>query len=202
MSRYVYYQPNKKDLKDKYGDCQIRALSKALGLSWLETYDLTDPICRELQSYTIFGCELNKVKEAMARLGFTYTGVSNKRGTKRPTVESFARTHKEGTFIVTVAHHVVAVVDGKYFDTWDSGRCSLYGYYELIGEPEKPEGDYEYRVRAYFNSDSYGPRSYKRKVVSTEEDAKRLLEEALEYYASYKYLDRVVIEKRRVEGWA
>ena len=27
---YKYYQPNKKDLKDKYGDCTIRALSKAL----------------------------------------------------------------------------------------------------------------------------------------------------------------------------
>ena len=30
MKRYVYYQPNKKDLKDKVGDCQIRALSKWL----------------------------------------------------------------------------------------------------------------------------------------------------------------------------
>lgn len=31
--RYVYYQPNDKDLKDKYGDCQVRALSKALDIS-------------------------------------------------------------------------------------------------------------------------------------------------------------------------
>ena len=36
--RYVYYQPNKKDIKDKTGDCQVRALSKALGISWLDTY--------------------------------------------------------------------------------------------------------------------------------------------------------------------
>jgi len=27
--RWQYYQPNKKDLKDKYGDCVIRAFSKA-----------------------------------------------------------------------------------------------------------------------------------------------------------------------------
>lgn len=26
---YKYYQPNSKDLKDKYGDCVIRALTKA-----------------------------------------------------------------------------------------------------------------------------------------------------------------------------
>ena len=33
MKRYVYYQPNKKDLKDKVGDCQIRALSKTLEMA-------------------------------------------------------------------------------------------------------------------------------------------------------------------------
>lgn len=129
--RFVYFQPNKKDIKDKVGDCQIRALCKALGLTWLEAFDLTIPLCRELQTYTIFDGDPAKTREAMNNLGFTYTGVSNKKGTKRPTVDSFAKEHKTGTYIVKVAHHVVAVVDGKYYDTWDSGRCCLYGYYEL-----------------------------------------------------------------------
>ena len=128
--RYVYFQPNKKDLKDKVGDCQIRAFCKALGLTWLEAFDLTIPICRELQTYTIFDCDLSKTKAAMDTLGFTYTGVSNKSGSKRPTVDSFAKDHPTGTYIVKVARHVVAVVDGKYFDTWDSGDCSLYGWFE------------------------------------------------------------------------
>ena len=127
--RFVYYQPNKKDIKDKVGDCQVRALSKALGLTWVEAFDITIPICRELQTYTIFDGEHGMTVEAMDRLGFDYDGVSNKRGSKRPTVDSFARDHKQGTYIVKVAHHVVAVVDGKYYDTWDSGDRSLYGYY-------------------------------------------------------------------------
>lgn len=127
--RFVYYQPNKKDLKDKVGDCQVRALSKVLGLSWVEAFDITIPICRELQTYTFFDCDQEKTKEAMSRLGFDYTGVSNKKGTKRPTVDSFAKDHPHGTFIVKVARHVVAVVNGKYYDTWDSGDRSLYGYY-------------------------------------------------------------------------
>lgn len=131
MSRYQYYQPNKKDLKDKVGDCQIRALSKALGLSWLETFDLITPICREQQVMAIFSCDLEKTKEAMSRLGFTYQGVSNKKGSKRPTVSTFAKTHPKGVYIANVAHHEVAVVDGKYFDTWDSGECCLYGWFEL-----------------------------------------------------------------------
>ena len=130
--RYQYFQPNKKDLKDKVGDCQIRALCKTLNLSWVEAFDLTIPICRELQTYTIFDCDLKKTKEAMRTFGFEYTGVSNKKGTKRPTVDSFAKDHPTGTFILSVAHHVVACVDGKYYDTWDSGHKSLYGYYQLI----------------------------------------------------------------------
>ena len=130
--RYIYYQPNDKDLKDQVGDCQIRALSKALNLSWLETFDLIIPICRSQQTTAIFSCELQKTKEAMEYLGFEYHGVSNKKGTTRPTVESFAKSHPKGRYVVTVSHHVVAVVDGQYFDTWNSGYKSLYGYYELI----------------------------------------------------------------------
>ena len=131
MKRYVYYQPNKKDLKDKVGDCQVRALSKALNISWLEAFDLTIPICRELQTYTFFDGDLAKTKEAMDQIGFNYQGISVRKGSKRPTVLSFAKTHPTGTYICKIAHHVVAVVDGQYFDTWDSGECSLYGYFEL-----------------------------------------------------------------------
>lgn len=131
IRRYRYYQPNEKDLKDQVGDCQVRALSKVLGLSWLETFDLTIPICRELQTYTIFACDLVKTKKAMDTLGFEYTGISTKKGTVRPTVDEFAKTHKQGKFILKVANHVVACVDGIYYDTWDCGYKSLYGYYTL-----------------------------------------------------------------------
>ena len=128
---YKYYQPNRKDLKDKTGDCQVRALSKVLNISWLEAFDLTIPICRELQTYTIFDCNLEKTKEAMSTLGFIYHTISNAKGSKRPTVKEFAKTHTTGKYICKVANHIVAVVDGIYYDTWDSGYKSLYGYYEL-----------------------------------------------------------------------
>lgn len=129
-ARYVYYQPNAKDLKDRYGDCTVRALSKALGLTWLEAFDLTIPYCRKEQVTNVFDCSLDVRKRIMSDLGFDYTGISNKRGTTRPTVSKFAKEHPSGTFICNVANHEVAVVDGKYYDTWDSGECSLYGYFE------------------------------------------------------------------------
>ncbi len=130
MKRWEYYQPNDLDLKDKYGDCTIRALSKAWGCSWIEAFDRMIPICRKYQTPNVFNLSNKDEIKAMSELGFKYYGVSNKKGTKRPTVDEFAKSHTSGTYILNVANHEVACVDGKYYDTWDSGRKSLYGYYE------------------------------------------------------------------------
>lgn len=125
---YKYYQPNNKDLKDDYGDCVIRALTKVTGKIWLEVFDELIPYARKMQ------CMPNGkpcYQEYLKEHGFEYTGISNKKGTKRPTVDRFAKDHKNGTYLLRVAHHVVAVVDGIYYDTWDSGMCCMYGYWQF-----------------------------------------------------------------------
>ena len=123
---YKYYQPNKKDIKDNIGDCVIRALTKATGKEWLEVFDELIPYARAMQA----PCISQQVYEAyLINHGYIYTGISNAKGTKRPTVASFAKSHKEGTFVLRVAHHVVTAQDGNYYDTWDSGEKSLYGYW-------------------------------------------------------------------------
>ena len=126
MKRYKYYQPNKKDLKDQYGDCVIRALTKVMDKEWLEVFDELVPIAREIQS--TLGMKI-VYETYLKNNGFEYVGISNKKGSKRPTVESFAKDNREGTYYLNVANHCVAVVDGVYYDTWDSGHKSLYGYW-------------------------------------------------------------------------
>ena len=125
--RFKYYQPNKKDLKDEYGDCVIRALTKATNKTWIEVFDELLPYARENQTMPN-----NKVcyEKYILNNNFEYHGISNKKGSKRPTVDSFTKEHKKGTYILRVAHHIVTVVDGLYYDTWDSGAKSLYGYWE------------------------------------------------------------------------
>ena len=123
---YQYYQPNAKDLKDKYGDCVIRALTKAMGKEWMQVFDELVPIAKEFQCMP--NCKPCYEKYLLNN-GFTYKGISNTKGTTRPTVESFAKEHRSGTYVLRVAHHLVTVQDGMYFDTWDSGRKSLYGYW-------------------------------------------------------------------------
>jgi hypothetical protein len=124
---FVYYQPNKKDLKDGYGDCAIRALTKALDKSWLEVYDILVKKGRELQCMPNGKPAYSAVLE---EYGFTYHGISNKKGTKRPTVKAFASSEHR-VCVLRVANHLVASSGGKFFDTWDSGDKSLYGYYLL-----------------------------------------------------------------------
>ena len=46
---YKYYQPNKKDIKDDYGDCTVRAISKALDLTWVDAFKIMIPYCIEYQ---------------------------------------------------------------------------------------------------------------------------------------------------------
>ncbi len=124
---YKYYQPNEMDLKDNYGDCAIRAFSKAENCSWLESYDEMYKLSREIQSP--MNCKYG-FEHIMKCKGYSYTGISNKKGTKRPTVDRFTKEHKEGTYVCVVANHYVTVKDGFYYDVWDSGECCLYGYWK------------------------------------------------------------------------
>lgn len=128
-TRYKYYQPNKKDIKDNYGDCVIRALTKAMEKDWLTVFEQLIPYAREKQ------CMPNgkpAYEEYLKDNDFVYKGISNAKGSKRPTVQEFTLHHKEGTFVLRVANHLVACVDGLFYDTWDSGQKSLYGYWEKV----------------------------------------------------------------------
>ena len=38
------------------------------------------------------------------------------------TIADFCNDHPYGTYILATGTHVVAVIDGDYYDTWDSGN--------------------------------------------------------------------------------
>lgn len=124
---YKYFQPNDKDKKDEQGDCVIRALCKVMNKSWLEVFDELLPFARELQ------CMPNSkpcYEAFLLNHGFVYQEISNKKGTKLPTVDSFTKDHKDGVYVLRLAHHIIASVDCYYYDTWDSGDCCVYGYWK------------------------------------------------------------------------
>jgi len=112
---FVLYNPNPEN--NLVIDCTVRAISKATGQSWDETY-----IGLAVEGYVIKDMSnSNRVwGQYVKRLGFKRHSIPN----TCPdcyTVKQFCVDHPRGTFILATGNHVVAVVNGDYYDTWDSG---------------------------------------------------------------------------------
>lgn len=126
-TRNKYYNPNPK--KNEVGDCVVRAMCKATGRDWDSVFIELCEIGLELK------CMPNDKlawHEFLDRHDFKAHSISIKRGSKRPTVSSFSKVNKKGTFVLQVANHIVTVVDGYYYDIWDCGNSSLYKFWEKV----------------------------------------------------------------------
>lgn len=129
--RYRYFQPNEKDSKDEYGDCQIRAIAKAFGINWKSAFDVVVRACLEIQCVP----SDSKTLEYLLKdtLGYNLYGIRIQKGKKRMTVSKFANKFRHGTYIIGVANHCVTVINGYYYDTWDCGDCCIYTVYTKNG---------------------------------------------------------------------
>lgn len=122
-----FIKKNVNPLGKSTGDCVIRSFVIASGFTW--DYIFMDLCVIGLNKK----CMLND-KEAYQQWlkdhGYIYTGISNKKGSKRPTVLEFCKQHKENTYVLVLANHLVTCRDGKYIDSWDCGNKCLYGYWK------------------------------------------------------------------------
>ena len=128
---YKYYNPNPEGNEDA-ADCVIRALCAVTGLGWYEVYDKCCEIGRK------YGRMPNNSTLKFMKIRNEAFGLeprvitAPKRGEKSVTVQKFCEKHKKGKYILSVANHEVAVVDGKYWDIWESHERKVYKYYELV----------------------------------------------------------------------
>lgn len=112
---YVFSNPN--PAGQLVGDCVIRAIALATKNDWETVYARVS-----LQGYLMNDMpSSNAVWGAYLRtLGFKREAIPNT-CPECYTVNDFCEDNPEGIFIVATGNHVVAVVDGDYYDTWDSG---------------------------------------------------------------------------------
>lgn len=110
---------NEHPLNYSLDDCVLRAIATALDLSWEESFLMVMIKGYQLK---IFPTNMNLVWEsALMDRGLTKHYIPN----TCPdciTVEKFANDHRTGSYILGTTTHAVAVVDGNYYDTWDSGQ--------------------------------------------------------------------------------
>lgn len=119
---FEYYQPN----DHICDDCGIRAVSKALDFTWDDTLTILYLSALQIKEAPD-SCD--NITECLKNYGFKWLPIKPKRGEKRDTVSSFTKSHDNGTYILRVSGHVVCSKNGKYYDIWDSGDKSLYGYW-------------------------------------------------------------------------
>ena len=112
---YVFENPNPQGIF--VGDCVIRALSIAMNRSWYEIYS---DLCAK-------GLEMSDMPSSNR----VWADYLKEHGWRRHivsdtcpscyTIRDFCGEHFKGTYIVGTGSHVVAVIDGSYYDAWNSG---------------------------------------------------------------------------------
>lgn len=112
---YVNYNPN--PVRKLVGDCVIRAISKAMSMDWEDVYlDIM------MQGFSMHDMpSSNDVWGTyLANHGF-HRYVIPDTCPDCYTVNQFVRDNPDLTGILATGTHVIAVGDGNYYDTWDSG---------------------------------------------------------------------------------
>ncbi len=112
---YVHANPNPNGAYVE--DCVIRAISIATDRSWDET-----AIYLFLQAFIMKNMpSVNKVWGTfLSSIGFKQYQLPN----TCPdcyTIRDFCEDNPFGVFILATGSHVVAVINGDYYDAWDSG---------------------------------------------------------------------------------
>lgn len=132
---YIHYNNNPYDLE--VGDCVIRALTLALNYNWFMVHDELSFLSRKMADMP----SSNRVwKTYLKNLGL-YENIIETNCPNCLTVTDFCKSHPIGRYILstceyTVANniivtgtHVVAVIDGDYYDTWNSGNDIPLSYF-------------------------------------------------------------------------
>lgn len=111
------------------GDCVIRAISLAVDKDW-------DPVYLGM---TVKGYELKDMPSSNAVWG----AYLRSKGFKRYivpntcpdcyTVKEFCEDYPDGIYVLCTGTHAVTVIDGDYYDSWDSGNEYPIYYFKKEG---------------------------------------------------------------------
>ena len=111
---WVKYNPNPKDKNT--GDCAVRAIAKALNLTWEQAKIMLD-------AYSMDEAEVETSDLVWGRIlaehGFEMQALFCNNGCN---LEGFCKYHPVGVYVVKLPNHVVCVANGDFYDSWDSSQ--------------------------------------------------------------------------------
>ena len=116
---WIFCNPNPCNLL--VGDCVVRACSISQEKSWtavhLELSDLSRSQCNMPSANTIWGQYLER-------------NMSYREPRYPITVRQFCLIHPYGVYTIGTGSHAVSVIDGDWYDIWDSGDELVSYYFE------------------------------------------------------------------------
>ena len=120
---FIKCNPNPYHLRTD--DCVIRAIAIAENASW-------DKIYLDLSIYGLIYADLPIRNNVWGRFlndrNYEYITIPN----TCPfcyRIKDFCKDNPNGTFVLGTEHHAVCVINGDYYDTWDSGsEVPIYGF--------------------------------------------------------------------------
>ena len=108
------------------GDCTVRAISTLMNQSWRDTH-------ADLAMTSFYLSDMPSSNRSWGE----YLYLNGYRSHMIPdtcpagyTIRQFAKDHPYGRYLLATGTHVVAVIDGDYYDTWDSGDEIPVYYWE------------------------------------------------------------------------
>ena len=123
---YVYYNAN--PARKSHGDCVIRALSKVMDLTWEQVaidLSMMQVTFHEMQNNDhVWGTFLSLNGFEKGMLPYPCPNCI--------TIKDFCKLYPYGKYVVATGEHVVAVVDGDYYDTDDTGNEVLIYFWKEV----------------------------------------------------------------------
>lgn len=119
----VFHFHNENPKGQRAGDCVVRAIARATGSTWEETYDA---LAEEGRKQRRMPNDKKTYSAYLKRLGW----VKRKQprhwdGNRKYTGREFAEEHPTDNIIMHIgSHHITCIVDGQINDIWDcSDNC-------------------------------------------------------------------------------
>ena len=114
----MFRQVNPNPINNLVGDCVIRAICILTNKSWDYVFE---ELCYKAHSMYDMPSSNEVWGEYLLCLGYRRYIIPNTCPACY-SVEQFCKDYPLGKYLLATGTHVIAVIDGDYYDTWDSGN--------------------------------------------------------------------------------
>lgn len=120
---FKFYNAN--PLGRRVNDCTVRAISRATGRSWDETYQELSGFAQELAVMP------DNVFYIDAYLSEHFEKVFACKNNNSITVGDFVERNPYGTYLITMSGHITCSEDGVIYDTFNPSDRFIWGVYRV-----------------------------------------------------------------------